>query len=186
MGNLEAVKLLLEQPSLEVNLGDNTGHTALHHATLDANIAAVKLILADPRVDLNSKDLKSQMTPFISAATARLPIDIFKLLLAEQRVDVNWATLGPAGRDATALHATICTKNIEALRLLLDDERVDVNCKDSCQMTPLIMAVNSCGMSGLHEVASQEKNIKLLELLLAHPRVDVNCKQHRSSETYSS
>ena len=48
---ISILKLLLEQPSIEVNLGDDGGFTALHKATISGSTDSVKLLLADRRVD---------------------------------------------------------------------------------------------------------------------------------------
>ena len=50
------LRVLLEQPSIEVNLVDDKGQTVLHLATLFGRCEAVRLLLADPRVDVNSRD----------------------------------------------------------------------------------------------------------------------------------
>ena len=158
------LRLLLEQPSIEVNLADDKGCTALHKATCNGNIEAVKLLLADPRVDVNCKE-KHQLTPLMMATIEADTIDIFKLLLADHRVDANWTAPDPVIGDITALYFSFMYSNVEAAKLLLDEPRVDVNWMDSY------------GMSTLHHMAADEEfNPQLLELFLAHPRVDVNCK----------
>ena len=43
------VKLLLEQPTVDLNCTDIGGDTALHYATQYDNVEALKLLLADPR-----------------------------------------------------------------------------------------------------------------------------------------
>ena len=50
-------RLLLEQPALDLNLGDdNEGDTALHLAVIVDNVEGVRLLLADPRLDPNQKN----------------------------------------------------------------------------------------------------------------------------------
>ena len=158
-------KLLLEQPSLKVNLAETTGGmTALHVAANSRNIEAVKMLMADPRVDVNVKD-SLQETPLMSSTRSEPGrIDIFKLLLAEERVDVNCTLSHPDIGDMTPLMLASLHINVEATRLLLNDPRVEVNW------------TNSRGMSALHVSAIQKSNVKLIELFLAHPRVNVNCK----------
>ena len=156
--HLSTLRLLLEQPSTEVNLADDEGNTALHRATDSKNIEGVKILLADQRVDINCKNSMGA-TPLIIAAKEQDHIGIFKLLMAEPRVDVNWET----GYHMTALSTASFHSNIEAAKLLLDDPRVDVN------------KISSIGYTALHWAAALTKNVKLLELFLAHPRVDVNC-----------
>ena len=157
------LKLLLAQPSIEVNLADDQGKTALHVAAHSGSIDAVKLLLDDKRVDVNCKDNR-QITPLIMAAGKPENIEIFKLLLADRRVEVNWVAPASNG-DVTALMCAAGKSNAEAAKHLLDDLRVDVNW------------MNSRGNSALHVAAAAPKsNLKLVELLLAHERVNVNCK----------
>ena len=47
--HVSILRLLLEQPSTDLNLADVNGSTALHLATFCGNIEAVRLLLADPR-----------------------------------------------------------------------------------------------------------------------------------------
>ena len=55
-GHNSIVRLLLEQPTLDLNLTDGEGYTALHYAAKCDNVEAVRLLLADHR--LNSVNLK--------------------------------------------------------------------------------------------------------------------------------
>ena len=159
------LRLLLEQPLIEVNLTDDGGLTALHMATGNGNTEAVKILLADERVDVNCKD-SVHRTPLIMASQNVTRIGIFKLFLAEQRVDVNFnlETANPELGDTTVLMCSTWSSNVEAVELLLDHPRVDVNW------------MNSCGTSALHVAAVKASNLMLLKLFLAHQRVDVNCK----------
>ena len=158
------MRLLLEQPSIDVNVADKQRLTALHVATQRGNVAAVKLLLTDKRLDVNCED-SHHITPLLMAASKPDKIEIFKLFLAEERVDMNWVSPNPLNGDTTVLMCSSWNSNIEAVKLLLDDPRVDVNWMDSR------------GMSTLHVAACNQNNVKLLKLLLAHRRVDVNCKR---------
>ena len=156
------LKLLLEQPSIKVNLVDMEGCTALHYAASEGHRDAVALLIADKRVDVNCRD-SSQMTPLMMAAASNF-ICIVKLLLADQRVEVNHATKD----NNTALHLAAKQQNTDIVKLLLADPRVDVNCKDSHQMTPLVMLAVS------HGPGFGPGGVDVLKLFLAEPRVDVN------------
>ena len=152
------LKLLLEQPSIKVNLVDMEGCTALHYAASEGHRDAVALLIADKRVDVNCKD-SSQMTPLMMAADSNF-ICIVKLLLADQRVEVNHVTKD----NNTALHIAAKRQNTSIVELLLADPRVDVNCKDSQQLTPLVKLT----------VAYGPGYVDVLKLFLAESRVDVN------------
>ena len=157
------LRLLLDQPLIEVNLADEQGKTALHVAAHSGNLEAVKLFLADKRVNVNCKDCRL-ITPLLMAAGKPDNIDILKLLLAEQKVEMNLVAPNPGSGDLTALMWAACNSNLKAVKLLLDEPRVEVNW------------MNSRGISALHVAVAQKSNVKLVELLLAHPRVDANCK----------
>ena len=118
--NYDAIlKLLLEQPSIEVNLTDDKGATALHVATVYRNITAVRSLLADQRVDVNCKNW-DQSTPLILASEGEQDFDAIKLLLTEQGVDVNWADVPKTIGDMTAL----------VLKELIHHPSIDLNVKD--------------------------------------------------------
>ena len=163
------LKLLLEQPSIEVNLGDDGGFTALHKATISGSTDSVKLLLADRRVDINCKNSFNE-TPLIIAASIAGSFDIVKLLLDDNRVDVNCAALTiPCGPLFTPLMYATMHSNFEAAKLLLDDPRVDVNWMNNSRMSALHVSVTKNSKTGFQKGH--------LELYLAHPRVDVNCKR---------
>ena len=161
------LKLLLEQPSLKVNLAETTGGmTALHIASNSRNIEAVKVLSANPRVDVNIKDSLNETPLMASTRSEPGRIDIFKLLLAEPRVEVNCTLPHPDIGDMTPLMLAALHVNAEATKLLLADPRVEVNW------------LNSRGMGALHVAVSaiQKSDVKLIKLFLANPRVDVNVK----------
>ena len=61
------VRLLLEQPTLDLNCIGQSGKTALHYAANGDNVEGVRMLLADPR--LNTVNLKDKwgMTPVMVA-----------------------------------------------------------------------------------------------------------------------
>ena len=67
-GGTEIVKLLLEQPTVDLNYSDTSGQTALDKAARKDNVEAVKMLLADSRLTThNHKDITG-WTPAMSAA----------------------------------------------------------------------------------------------------------------------
>ena len=65
-GHNSVVELLLSQPSLDVNISDSDGATALHRAC-HGNVTGLRLLLADPR--LTSINARGQYgdTPLMAA-----------------------------------------------------------------------------------------------------------------------
>ena len=153
------IRLLLDHPSIEVNMADDKGCTALHWATMLGRVEAVKILLADKRVDVNIQNADN-LTVLMYAArkSSENQVSILKLLLEQPSTDVNLAD----DDGLTALHGAIDSKNIEAVRLMLADKRVNANCEKSSGITPLLMA------------AAEADNIEIFKLLLSEPRVDVN------------
>ena len=82
-GHVNILKLLLEQPSIDLNLSDNQGRTALMHATHFGNIEAMKLLLANPSIEVNLEDEKGRTA--LHYATVEKNIAAVKLLLNDQR-----------------------------------------------------------------------------------------------------
>jgi|GEM_PF-2346360 len=56
LGNIEAVKALLQAKEVNPNLGDKNGMTALHYVVRDGNIEAVKALLQAKEVNPNVSD----------------------------------------------------------------------------------------------------------------------------------
>ena len=206
------MRLLLEQPLIEVNMTDKSGFTALYWAVYCDKIEAVRLLLADQRVDVNIKDADNQTALIYAAGRCSENRDsILKLLLEHPSINVNLAD----DRGFTALHVAIDSKDIETVKTFLADERVDVNYASSAGFSPLWASsagrtplwaagqtnnidifklllsdqrvdVNwktESGCAVLHSLVWNKDNIKLFELLLAHEGVDVNCKHEQLSET---
>ena len=61
------VRLLLEQPTVDLNATDSFEQTALHHAVYENNVEGVQLLLADPRLNTANPKDKWGMTPVIVA-----------------------------------------------------------------------------------------------------------------------
>ena len=195
------LRLMLEQPSVKVNLAGDDGFTALHLAVYRGNGEAVKLLLEHPSISVNLSCASTGFTALHKAAFQGRG-EAVKLLLADPRVDVNCkdpdgvtplilAARNEDNFDAlkllladqrvevncegslTALRSAIVGKNNKAVKLLLDNDRVDVNRMDSDGYNALFIAL------GPNLVTSKDARIlELLELFLSHPRVDLNCKAH--------
>ena len=82
------VRLLLEQPTVELNCTDADGDTALHETSLYNNVEAVKLLLADPRLSTANHKNKHGWTPAMSALV-NVNANVLRELVAHPSVDLN-------------------------------------------------------------------------------------------------
>ena len=82
------VRLLLEQPALDLNLADDKeGDTALHLAVIIDNVEGVRLLLADPRLDPNQKNNDGH-APVMNAMFF-CKVDALRELVAHPSVDLD-------------------------------------------------------------------------------------------------
>ena len=88
------VRLLLEQPTVDLNCTDTKGFTALHLAAAGDNVEAVRLLLANPR--LNTANHKSNnghgSTPVMQAMFFKCA-NALKQLVAHSSVDLDTTDL---------------------------------------------------------------------------------------------
>ena len=89
-GDTEIVKLLLEQPTVDLNCTDISGQTALHKVgwALGDNVDAVKMLLADPRLTTHNHKDNGGWTPVMSALLWKKP-GAFRELVAHPKVDLD-------------------------------------------------------------------------------------------------
>ena len=155
------VKLLLEQPTLDLNFSDIIGYTALHYAAAAefANVEAVRMLLADPRLSTVNQKNDDNQTPLMLAIESENNEHnlIVKLLLEQPMLDLNLTnSLGN-----TALHCAAELNNVEAVRMLLADPRLNTaNHKNDDNQTPVMIAMD-------------EESINVLRELVGHPSVDL-------------
>ena len=64
----EIVKLLLDQPTVDLNCTNFNGHTALHVAAWKDNVEALKMLLVDPRLTTYNHKNNFDWTPAMMAA----------------------------------------------------------------------------------------------------------------------
>ena len=82
------VKLLLEQPMLDLNLTDSWGETALHIAVFNDNVEGMKLLLADPRLNTHNHKDEYGWTPAMSAINHK-QVNALRELVAHPSVDLD-------------------------------------------------------------------------------------------------
>ena len=151
------LKLLLEQPSIKVNLVDMEGCTALHYAASEGHRNAVALLIADlpTWAEVVDGELTALMWSVMSSN-----FEAAKLLLDNPRVDVSWKnSLGLSALHMAFSPPASGRKNsMKVLQLLLAHPRVDVNYKDLPGMT-----------NALH-VAAGFCTVEAVKLILAEAR----------------
>ena len=81
-------RLLLEQPTVDLNCIDNSGMTALHYAAMIDNVEGVQLLLADPRLTTPNLKDKVGFTPVI-AAMRNNRINALRELVAHPSIDLD-------------------------------------------------------------------------------------------------
>lgn len=183
-GQSEIVKLLLQNPKLDVNLGSGCKcypeeySSPLCIAAKNGHTEVVKLLLTHPNIDLNAGHNRDVRTPLCLAAEYG-HADVVELLLAHPNIDVNMSSLyfdefvvnyrGWLG-DILTLESPLwfATKNghTEVMKLLLSHPDVDVNLGNyDRQGSPLCIAV-------------RQGNIDAVRLLLRHADTDVNAMRY--------
>ena len=134
-GYLAIVSLLLKQPSVDPNLKDFTGQTALFKAANGGHDEVVELLLQQESVDPDAVT-DHGFTPLLQAIFERHQ-KVVKLLL--DRADVN-----PNLRDTTYNQTPLwmaSTAGDEILRMFLQRKDVEINGKSRWGETPLYQAI---------------------------------------------
>ena len=87
------VKLLLEQPTLDLNYSDIIGYTALHYAAAAEfdNVEAVRMLLADPRLSTANLKSKHGHTPAMRAIFSK-NVNALRELVTHPSVDLDTGT----------------------------------------------------------------------------------------------
>ena len=83
------VRLLLEQPTVDLNCTDIHGYTALHYAAFQGDVEAVRLLLAAPRLNTtNHKEINESQTPVMIAMSC-YKMNALHELVAHPSVDLD-------------------------------------------------------------------------------------------------
>ena len=159
MRNIKIVKLLLSNPSIDVNIKlvktqfDEeeviSEKTLLYLAVELNNEKIVNLLLSDPNIDVNIKCLdthwkrsrQSLKSPFYLAIKKQY-LNCVKLMLSNQNIDVNSKVLHKTRKyfkeSKSLLHQAVRRNNIQIIELLLKFKNIDVNAKDKNKKSKLI------------------------------------------------
>jgi ankyrin repeat protein len=169
MGNLEMVKFLLENTSIDPSINDNA---ALTNAVYKNKTEIVRLLINDPRVKLvNSNNITCDKAPFYSGTMNN---EIFKILVKDMQFDPS---------SEHYISSVISNNNIEIIKTLLQDPNIDM-CKkylsyavynNSLEIAKLLLTDSRIDLSFDNEMiinVSAKGNTEIVELLLKDPRVD--------------
>ena len=92
------VKLLLEQPTLDLNWADGYGLTALHFAADSDNVEGMKLLLADPRLNTHNQKDNMGRTPVMTAIDKK-KMNVLRELVSHPSVNLDLDTRDYCGRS---------------------------------------------------------------------------------------
>jgi ankyrin repeat protein len=130
-GDLNVVKLLLERGA-DVNVADNSGYTALHHAIEARYDDVSEVLLSHPKLDPNARGLNG-VTTLMSYVWRERKDAVQKLL--DRGADVN----AQDDDGDSALHGAAQNGNIEIMDLLVA-KGANLNLKNKVGGTPLMWA----------------------------------------------
>ncbi len=155
-GHEKAVVLLLEKPSIDVNLADQHGRTALRFACAEGHEAVVRLLLARPEIETQKKT-RAGSTP-LWWACKQGHWAIVRLLLERPELDVT--TSHPAATQMSTLLYMCIKSSVDGVRLLLAHPSTDPNDTQD-RLTAL-------------QAACRNGSAEVVRMLLAHPKTDPN------------
>lgn len=187
-GNIAALKILLSQPDLEINMTDVRGETALHQAKdatiagmllekgLNANIQnvdgntalhcaleqdskeLVSLLLKNTKLDRDVPNSEGEQ--FMHMAAAKWDLETFKQSVSG---DINM----PDGNGRTVLHIAARVGNMDIVEFLLgpgiESIAASVNSEDEHGQTPL-------------HLACEKGHVDVVERLLRDPSIGANVR----------
>jgi ankyrin repeat protein len=125
-GSADAVKLLLTQKELALDVQDHNGDTPLHLAVRCRRLAVVEVLLSHPCASINCRD-KDGNTP-LWLSTFLSHSDMTERLLETGGIDINF--VGGRGQTqtlSTSLHHAVARSDTVALRWLLEIPGIDPN-----------------------------------------------------------
>jgi len=181
--NVEALKLMINHPRINVNAKDFDGWTAVTHAAAKCSIVALKLLINDPRVDLDTENNRQQgLEDLVGAKRSKDMCEMIKekkkkrnmakeIMLAICEDDMEKIRLLESidaqtanetdSKFQTCLHSACRRNNWEAVSKLLAIPGIEVNARNSKGSTPVMLA-------------AAKGRTESFKLMLEDPRVDLN------------
>ena len=158
-GHMEIVRELLQIGTINVNVADCYGETALTLATDEDKLDIVRVLLKCDALDANIRVERfgTCMTALVGA-TQMEQLDIVRELLRDDKVDVN--AVDDTGRTAL-VWACANPDGLQVLHEILKHDQVDVNAQVDDGSTALTIAI-------------EDGYLEVVRELLKHNMVDVN------------
>jgi len=136
-GHVSCVKILLQQPEIDVNARNDDGFTSLLVASYRGHHEIVKILLQNPNIlpSINNGDSQGY-TPLLCACLAP-HLEVLRLLIRQSTLDVNQSS----GNGDTGLHMLSRNGAINGLKILLENPNVDMTKLDNDGATALDVAL---------------------------------------------
>ena len=155
------VKLLLNDPRIDVNIKNRHEETALHTVCFLNLIEIAKLFLKRKDLILDDKNDRG-MTP-LDLAIKNKGYDIILLLLKKSKINKN------------EYFFNVCKKaDIDIVNFFLQNASINVNYRNEKKISCL-------------DIACSNSNLEVIKILLNHPDIDVNIKNginYKSNSLY--
>ncbi|ETV76764.1 hypothetical protein, variant [Aphanomyces astaci] len=153
-GYINVVKLLLDQPGIDINFLNDDGQTAFHEAAKEGHDGIIELFLQHPQLhSINLQDV-NQCTALRLACHGGNS-SVVMILLKRNDIDVNL----PCSGGNSPLMAAVMVDDVDSVSSLVRHPHIQVNHRNYQQDTALLLG------------ASSAINV-LLEHLLSHPDID--------------
>jgi len=136
-GHLEVVKLLLEQPDIQVNKATKQRATPLYIACQEGFDEIVKLLLNHPDVDIN-RPANEADTPLYIACQEGFE-KVVAQLLQHPDIKINKAD----NEGTTPLYVAAEDGHVKVIELLVASSKLDINAADLKGCTPLWCAAQN-------------------------------------------
>ncbi|XP_031561478.1 transient receptor potential cation channel subfamily A member 1 homolog [Actinia tenebrosa] len=168
--NIEAVKELLKQPSIDIEAKDKTKMTPLHAAASHGTVVVTKCLI-EASANLRSLD-EEQMTP-LHFACVEGHLDIAKLLFEAAELEGGWSTVSKMVTDQdreeeTPLHLAVEGRNPELAKLCLD-KGANVNAVKMNMSTALHLAATDGDRAIVRMLIQHDANVEAKNALQETP-----------------
>jgi serine/threonine-protein phosphatase 6 regulatory ankyrin repeat subunit B len=193
IGSQQTLQALLSDESLDVNVKNKDGETALHYAVARNNLFIIQELLAHPKIEVNARNYQGKSALHYAIRCNNLCI--VQALLAHPRIDVNIKN----DRGYSFLNYAIETDNLCIVQELLRARQIDINGKDNHGNNVLIYAIHKGHLSMVstllqqpHIAINAENNegdkvvhhavkadVCIAKAVFKHPQIEINARNHQ-------